>query len=561
MSVLICAECGAENPHDAEQCWSCTASLAGITPAESDQDDTSLLPPAEDDLTDLLHSLRQDEELGQFPTETGEGLPAPLGVDEVPESQDNEDDEPEVPEWLNRIRQRTQTEPDSVGEITQKITAAKESLETEKSDDQRLQFEGLLQKIHSEGDEDSPEEGLAEEAGVGDSKGTNTARSDWLRRIRKKHRPEEPETSEEILSEREGDSLLQWLVALEDGDEAPEDNGEEQPAEAVIPEETQEVPPPTVSEDDTREISLEAGKTSLRPEMELSVTREEQSRADQLAATILDEHAPRPARQPKKSHLPRGLRLAVGAALIIILSLTLFLGTPGTLPASSPSPHSLEVLTWAQDLPEGSSILVVLDYSAAFAAEMELIAPPILDAVFEAGGEVSILSSAPTGRLLFERMLINADLSDAKLGEDLGYYPVASFGAYGLANQLFQVQSQPEISVAMPAGPFGGIVIMGDDYEGAMAWIEQLSTLMPESPILLLVSAQAGPMLQPYLESGQVAGMISGLSEAVDLVELTPGFANRWRAYQVGTVLMILMLLIGMSFPAQQEPGAERQDV
>ncbi|MFU8825999.1 MAG: hypothetical protein ACNA70_00760 [Brevefilum sp.] len=560
MSVLICPECGAENPHDAEQCWSCTAALAGIKPVGSDQDDTTLLPPAEDDLTDLLHSLREDEDLSKFSAETGDGLSSSPGMDEPAEGQDNEDDEPEVPEWLNRIRQRAQTEPDSVGEITQKISAAKESLESEKSEDQRLQFEGLLQKIHGEGGEELPEADLTAESVPEDSKDPGTARSDWLKRIRKKHRPEEPETSEELLSEREGDSLLQWLVALEDGDEVSEEDEEEQPAEVVIPEETQEVAPLSATEEDTREISLEKEKISLRADMVLSVSREDQARAEQLTATILDEHTPRPVNLPKESLFPNGLRLAVAIALITILSLTLFLGTPGTLPATAPNPHSMAVLAWAQELPEGSSILVVLDYPAAFAAEMEVIAPPILRAVFAGGGEVSILASAPAGRLLFERMLINADIRDAKVGEDLGYYPVASFGAYGLANQLYQYQSQAEISIRMPAGPYDGVVILGDDYEGALAWIEQFSSLTPEMPIIVLVSAQAGPMLQPYLASGQVTGMISGLSEAVDLVEQNPANANRWRAYQVGTVLMILMLLIGMSFPAQPAQGAERQD-
>ena len=50
--------------------------------------------------------------------------------DEILEDAEQPDDEPQVPEWLYRIRQRAQTEPDSIGEITQKINAARASLET-----------------------------------------------------------------------------------------------------------------------------------------------------------------------------------------------------------------------------------------------------------------------------------------------------------------------------------------------------------------------------------------------------------------------------------------------
>jgi len=116
-----------------------------------------------------------------------------------------ENDEPEVPEWLNRIRQRAQTEPDSVGEITQKINAAKESLENEKSEGQRRQLEGLIQKIHGEEAEPVSDEKIGVDESQESGGMPGTVRADWLRRIRKKHRPAEPEKPEEILSEREGD--------------------------------------------------------------------------------------------------------------------------------------------------------------------------------------------------------------------------------------------------------------------------------------------------------------------------------------------------------------------
>jgi hypothetical protein len=217
-----------------------------------------------------------------------------------------------------------------------------------------------------------------------------------------------------------------------------------------------------------------------------------------------------PERIPTKSFLPRGMRLAIGFVLITILSLALFLGAPGEIPPASPSPQSLGVTEWIQDLPAGSSLLFVLDYTSAYSAEMASIAPPILREIHSSGAEVSILSSAPAGSLLFERLLMDAGLDAQWVVQDLGYYPVGSFGAYGLAQQVTSSQSQPEFSISFPSGTFEGVLILGDDYEGTMAWIEQFSSLAPDTPILLLVSAQAGPLLQPYWESGQVRGIISG---------------------------------------------------
>jgi hypothetical protein len=154
MPVLICPECGAENLPDAEKCWICTASLEGIIPPEAEPEDLPSLPQAEDDLTDLLHALKQDDDLGQISPENDDDSPSLLEAGAEMESAGGDDDEPEVPEWLNRIRHRAQTEPDSVGEITQKISAAQASLDAEKNEDQKHQFEDLLQKIH--GEEDQP---------------------------------------------------------------------------------------------------------------------------------------------------------------------------------------------------------------------------------------------------------------------------------------------------------------------------------------------------------------------------------------------------------------------
>jgi hypothetical protein len=562
MPVLICPECGADNPPEAEKCWICMASLEGITPADAVQDDSTLLPHAEDDLTDLLNSLKLDDDLGQISAENGEDLTSSLEADAEMESPQGEDEEPELPEWLNRIRHRAQTEPDSVGEITQKISAAKESLDAEKNEQQQRQFEDLLHKIH--GEEDQPPADEAAEIDNDDPAVTTepvTVRGDWLKRIRKKHRPAEAEKPEEILSEREGDSLLQWLVALEDGDEAAADHEADQISDSAIQAEiTKEVILEPGTDEETREIPLEDVRISQGKALELTISREDQARADQLSAMIMDENSSRPERIPEKSVLPRGLRLAIGFVLITILSLALFLGTPGEMPPTSPSSQSLGVVEWVQGLPEGSSLLVVLDYPAAYSAEMAIIAPPILREIHSSGAAVSILSSAPAGSLLFERLLVDADLDGQWVAQDLGYYPVGSFGAYGLAHQVSPSQSQPEFSIGFPAGPFEGVLILGDDYEGGMAWIEQFSSLSPDTPILLLVSAQAGPLLQPYWESGQVTGIISGFSDAVELTEQPAGLANRWRAYQVGTVLMILMLLIGMSFPAPQSQISDGQD-
>ena len=564
MSVLICPVCGAESQPDAETCRVCASSLAGVDPTpeahpqDADHGEMELLPRAQDDLPDLLRSLRQDDEdLSDLSTPGDGDLPgSPEGIEET-QFQEDIEPEPDVPEWLDRIRQRAQTEADAAGEITQKIIAAQASLDDEKKEDQLRQFESLIQKIHVEDDEQSPKDEPVDEASPDQSSAEGD--SDWLAKIRKKHRPTQTAVPPEQVSDREGDSLLQWLVTLEDG-EALAEEGDEAKGSSLSkkPDDTQEVELSASARESTQEIILSETKSTRRRDQNLSISREEQARADQLSATIIDEKATRPIREPVKDFAPRWLRLAIGVLLIAVLSLALFFNPPADLPTGMQGEHSLGMIAWLENLPADASLLFVLDYQAGYSAEMRIIAQPILDQVFQDARQVSILSATPAGSLLFNRLLENADLVDRLTIRDLGYYPSGPFSAFGLASQVnptWQFRSQPDLLKALTAQPFDSILILADDYEGAVAWIEQFSSLAADTPIVLLVSAQAGPLLLPYWESGQVVGVVSGISDVVNIAGEAATFANRWRAYQVGIVLMMIMLIMAVSFPDRKQPG------
>ena len=566
MSLLICPECGAENPADAETCAACQALLVEAPPAEpgqseqSEQDEQELLPQADEDLPGLLHSLKQDDDLDDFPGGEGEALPPSALDNGETESQGEAGDEPDLPEWLYRVRNRAQTEADSVGDVTQRIRAARESLDEAQQESKQRLLESVIQKIHGEDEEQSSSDGLVEEAQPDATDEDDAKSTDWLTRIRKKHRPEGAEEPEEKLTERKGDSLLQWLVTLEDEEIGSGGLKQEEKSPIGVPgEDTQEVDVSAKAGETTQEIPVRDRKSDLRTVSALTVSREAQVRADQLAATISDERAPRTIRQRQQGFSPRSIRLVMGLLLVAVLGFALFLPAPVEFPPALQGPHSLAVLDWTQSLPVEASLLLILDYQSGYSAEMNLISKPILETTIMDGREISILASTPSGSLLFYRLLEEAGFSDRLDVRDLGYFPVESFGAYGLANHIlseWQIPTQPGFAKTLPSGPLDGILILGDDYEGAMAWIEQLSSLVPETPIHLLVTAQAAPLLMPYWESGQVSGIVAGMPDAVNLADETTSLTSHWRAYQAGVLLMIVVLLIGLNFPMHQ-PGVE----
>jgi hypothetical protein len=562
MSVLICPECGAENLPDAETCAVCQASLLGVEPVDpvqpqpDAQEDLAPVDQPEDDLSDLLSLLKQDGGLDDFP-EVGEGPRPALDIGEAAEQEENLE-EPEVPEWLHRIRQRAQAEPDSVGDVTQRIKAAQDSLDEQKKEAQEQRLESVIKKIHGDDDQSPGEITDEEQPAEGDEQVSE--QGDWLTRIRKKHRPELADDVQETLSEREGDSLLQWLVALEDGGAEPEGFEGEPLQSADFADDTQEVEVSPAPGDSTQEIKIWGSSTAKRTETELRITREEQTRADQLAATIIDEKAPRPVREPKIEASPQGIRRLLGLLLVIILSFMLFFQSSGSVTNGVQEPQGVAVWEWAEGLPAEANLLFVLDYQAGYAPELDMITKPILNFIDGEDQAVSILSSSPSGSLLFYRLLGQTSGGDRLVVRDLGYYPVESFGAYGLASQVhsnWQITSQPELSKRLPAGPFDGVVILADDYDGAQAWIEQLSSLAPETPIFLIVTAQAAPLLLPYWEAGQVNGILAGMTDAISMDGETAVFTSRWRAYQAGILLVILLLLVGLFFPVYDSQDGE----
>jgi hypothetical protein len=72
---------------------------------------------------------------------------------------------------------------------------------------------------------------------------------------------------------------------------------------------------------------------------------------------------------------------------------------------------------------------------------------------------------------------------------------------------------------------------------------------------LIVSSAQAGPLLEPYVESNQVQGMVSGLmggtlyGQRTGRQAVNPALGH-YGAYQVGALLAFLMVLVGAIFSA-----------
>lgn len=574
MAYLICPECGAHNPPEEELCRICQASLAGVEPVEEPAapevpgEPLELFAEDDHDLPDLLQGLKLDDDYEIDP----QGLPE-INLDDL----NDEDAQRQTPEWLESVRKRAQQEEDSVGDLTRKIESAKETVSRE-GKEKHNDFESWIQKLRDEArDKAADSSGVPDEAGEepgerepdlaaetpapeaemapepepeAEPEAEEDDHSDWLARIRKAHGIVDSEDGPNAASR----SLLDWLVALEDN---PPEGEDEQEAE----EETQQVAIGGLPRDITRQIRV-ALEPKVTPQA-LSLTREEREQADLLTTIITDEKAEHPVARRSYNKGVQWINMLFLLILAVGISLALFGGGSAGLALPQPSAGATALMAWTEALPEGASLLLVFDYQPAYASELAQVAAPVLEALSGRADRLYVASSTASGPLLADALL--AGVGDGLPYTDIGYYPLASFGAYGLATGLATGETAPGLPVpaqGMLARDYDGLLILSDNFEGAQTWIEQISARSPETPIGMLATSQAAPLLQPYFDSGQIVGVVSGFGDAVALADAAGESAAvlpRWRAYQVGVVLLMAAMVLGaVSAPARPSSTKKR---
>lgn len=237
---------------------------------------------------------------------------------------------------------------------------------------------------------------------------------------------------------------------------------------------------------------------------------------------------------------------------------------PATLLLSSDKGASSNII---DGLPNNIPVLVSFDYDPALSGELEAVAAPIMDRLLSKGIPLALLSTSPTGPVLAEHFLNNTSLvnvhqyQSGKQYVSLGYLAGGPAGILYLADSLtgampVDVNGKP----AWNAGPlqglqrlsdFAAVIILTDNADTGRNWIEQAGPQLGDKPMLMIISAQAEPMIRPYFDSGQLKGLVSGLSDA-KIYEQNfnrPGLANQyWNSFSVGMLVAELLIAVGAIF-------------
>ncbi len=259
------------------------------------------------------------------------------------------------------------------------------------------------------------------------------------------------------------------------------------------------------------------------------------------------------------------LRIAIFLILCLAILGAMLSGINiGVLP--SPSAETLNVINTLNSISQGAPVLVAVDYQPGYTGEMEAGTSVVLDHLMVKGAALAMVSTNPTGPAQIERLISQVNKNKGhqyKAKEQyitLGYIPGGIAGLNGFAIQPRRIFNQGAdgkpiwgsswLNSINKVSDFSMVVIATDDPDNARAWIEQVQPYLENKPMLMVVSAQAEPMVRPYYETSpkQISGMVAGLmgGAAYEQIINRPGVAIKyWSPFNVAIIMALFVIVIG----------------
>ncbi|PWH18396.1 MAG: hypothetical protein DDG60_00450 [Anaerolineae bacterium] len=292
----------------------------------------------------------------------------------------------------------------------------------------------------------------------------------------------------------------------------------------------------------------------------------------------------------------RPLRWLIFVILTLVVLLPSVLGTRlvpvPTLPANSNTPFNRFYDTLATSVPENALVLVVTDYQPGFAGEMEQAAVPVITHLMRKKAQISFISTSPISIEMGERLLEKSSTfytenqqqpPDYQIGQQylfLGYLPGGAAGVKSFAEQPHKMVGIDSVTGNLwqtdmlrdkisDISSFDALIVITDDPDNGRLWIEQTGAQRKNTPLLMVTSAQAGPLIQPYADSGQLSGLIVGLEGGVlyeqrdaQAGQIYPGHikALYWDSFTAALIATLLAILFGTLWSMLERLRNQRED-
>lgn len=319
----------------------------------------------------------------------------------------------------------------------------------------------------------------------------------------------------------------------------------EEPVELNVSE-TQDSPDVEDEIEDVSEKSQPAEEPLSTEEIspDLLLMRNQRDRASVFTDIIGQEGRRTIAVLREHHHQSKIGRLVLGLLLILGVILAILLGPPGSvdLPSSAAGTSFAENL---DSIDPGDAVLVVLDYQAASQSNIEPLAARTLEILEEQGASLYLVTSNPENLWLDPLQVPDEFIP----GGMLGYLALTTGASSNWGEMPIQQALKGDLNLF---GEVNQVILISDSAEFVRMWLEQISPWHPRIITSAITTPVSGPILLPYYDSGQLQGFVTGLADG-SILNVEPQNLVNQRAYQVGMLLMIVILLLGMITKADED--------
>ncbi|MGB2895982.1 MAG: hypothetical protein WBB65_07460 [Anaerolineales bacterium] len=307
----------------------------------------------------------------------------------------------------------------------------------------------------------------------------------------------------------------------------------------------------------------------------LEVTERQYAQGELLQRLVEEEEMEIPPAKVERRRLPL-VRWVIAFILLLAVILPFGFGQLGVEGYALPSVVSRDLeplIDLIGSIPTERPALVVFDYTPGYSGELDIVAGALLEHVVMRSLPIVTVSTRPTGPPLAEGLLnkIGADYG-AVNGESylhLGYlsggptavqlFSIAPrsvvFTGYHLPDSLTEgsVWESPLLQGVQRLSDFNLVVVITAGTDTARTWVEQTHPWIGDTPLVMVLSAGAEPLVRPYFEASepQVDGILTGLPAAVSYRQysgLSLETGVQWDAFGMGMLAVELILIAGGAY-------------
>lgn len=280
---------------------------------------------------------------------------------------------------------------------------------------------------------------------------------------------------------------------------------------------------------------------------------------DSVAAYIGGLKTPRKNHPDGSRRLSRSVWGVIGLAMFSLAAAMLWSGSSVASSSQPASTGLAEMTTRIDSMPPESVVLIGMDYDLSLAGEINNVAVPVLVHLMSKQISMVFIPTHPTGSAMSKLLIETGNnwLTDypSQKAFVLSFIPGGATGILQLATDLRGAApvssdgTNPWLSQELVnirnISDFTFVLVLTDSANSGRDWIEQVQPRLVDKPLYVITSRQAKPILEPYLESGQIQAMVAGISDGASYERIHLFSTNNQqmlKAYH-GELLFIAVLL------------------